>query len=606
MTAMLPNDPSLGEMFTDLPPICETASGWRWVMRDANEHEAAAIAADNAIWPPIARALAARGVTAAAAPLYMSPSLRAEMPDPFVLADMETAATCLASAILSGETIGVFGDYDVDGATAAAIVHSYVTRIGGKIETHLPDRFLEGYGPSVAAFRSLKERGAGVIVTVDCGASAHEVIEQAAAEGMDIVVLDHHQMHGPPPAGAVATVNPNRLDDKSGLTGLSAAGVAFMAMVALNRALRQKGFFNGRKEPDLKSLLDLTALGLVCDVMPMRGFTRTLVAQGLKVYGDNGNKGLHALGKAAGVKGKASTYHLGFLLGPRINASGRLGHAKTAYELLTTESDAKRKELAEKLHVLNAERQEVETGVQQAALSAIEKERLCDDAVIVVAGDGWHEGVIGIVAGRLKERFDKPTIVIALNNGIGKGSGRSLDGVDLGAAIVTAKNQGLLIGGGGHAMAAGLSISPDNIAPLRRFLNDHLQCDVDRAMIHRAKKIDAVISASAVTGGLARQIDAAGPFGPGSPEPVFMLNNVFVDNIRQVGKGHISCSLMDGPSGAARAIAFRADGEKLGHFLSGGKRLHVIGKVKADDWRGGDAAQFQILDAALPTPEIGS
>jgi len=604
MSIYLKEDPSLVEAFTSLPPITETASNWRWDMREANEDEALAIAASGEIWPPIARALAARGITAAGAPQYLKPSLRDEMPDPFVLADMETAILRLKSAILAGETIGVFGDYDVDGATAAAILHTYISQLAGNIETHLPDRFLEGYGPSIDAFRSLKKRGAGVIVTVDCGASAHDVIEQAATEKMDIVVLDHHQMQGPPPVGAIATVNPNRLDDTSGLNGLSAAGVAFMAMVALNRALRQHGFFADRKEPDLKSLLDLTALGLVCDVMPMQGFTRTLVAQGLKVYGKSGNQGLYALGKEAGVKGTTSTYHFGFLLGPRINASGRLGHAKTAFELLTTSNDAKRKELATKLHSLNAERQEVEASVLNAALMAVSNQDLANDPVIVVAGEGWHEGVIGIVAGRLKERFGKPTIVIALDSSIGKGSGRSIEGIDIGTAIVKAKENGLLVGGGGHAMAAGLSIKENHVDEFRAFLIDLLKEDTKIAIMNRSKKIDAIIAASAVTGDLVKQIDAAGPFGPGSPEPIFMLNNVYVDNLRLVGKGHLSCTLLDGPSDTVRAIAFRAEDEKLGTMLRSGKRIHIIGKVKADDWRGGNAAQFHILDAGLPVVEI--
>ena len=610
MTALPADDPSLVEAFTDLPPIAETASRWRWVMRPADEAEAMAIAkqtiGDNStIWPPIARALAARGITGASAATYLNPSLRDEMPDPFVLLDMEKATERLATAILDGETIGVFGDYDVDGATAAAILHSFVTQIGGKIETYLPDRFLEGYGPTIEAFRALKEKGASVIVTVDCGASAHEVVEKAVTEDMDVVVLDHHQMQGPPPEGAHATVNPNRPDDKSGLGGLSAAGVAFMAAVAVNRALRNAGHFADRKEPDLKALLDLTALGLVCDVMPMTGLTRTLVAQGLKVYGKSGNLGLKALGDAAGVKGKASAYHLGFLLGPRINASGRLGHAKTAFELLTTTDAAKRKALADKLHSLNAERQEVEASVQEAALAVIEKDGLADDPVIVVAGEGWHEGVIGIVAGRVKERFDKPAIVIALKDGTGKGSGRSLDGVDLGAAIVAAKDDGLLTGGGGHAMAAGLSIETDFVSRLRGFLKQRLANDVDQARMKRAKSIDAIIAASAVTGELARQIEAAGPFGPGNAEPVFMLSNVYVDSIRVVGKGHISCTLLDGPSGSARAIAFRAADDRVGEILNSGKRVHVIGKVKLDDWRGGNAAQFQIVDVAVPTVSEG-
>ncbi|MEQ8748232.1 MAG: DHH family phosphoesterase, partial [Amphiplicatus sp.] len=390
-----------------LPPMGETASGKRWRLIEADPREALAISQKAGVELVIGRVLAERGIRAETALAYLNPSLRDQMPDPFVLQDMEKAAARLARAVIGGEQVGVFGDYDVDGTTAAAILKLYFKALGAALSVYLPDRILEGYGPSVEAFRELTKGGAKVIVTVDCGAAAHTVIEQAAGEGMEIVVLVHHQMDGPPPAGAHAVVNPNRLDDVSGLTNLSAAGVAFMTVAALNRRLREGGYFTERAEPNLLELLDLAALGLVCDVMPITGLTRVIVAQGLKMLGKGSNPGLAALGRRAGVKGPPTTYHLGFLLGPRINASGRIGHARLALDLLTTDDAGKREELAERLHLMNAERQEIEAAVLDAAIRQVETRGFAENSVIVAADEGWHPGVIGIVAGRLKEKFGR-------------------------------------------------------------------------------------------------------------------------------------------------------------------------------------------------------
>ncbi|MEX0645847.1 MAG: single-stranded-DNA-specific exonuclease RecJ, partial [Parvularculaceae bacterium] len=457
-----------------LPAMGDPAGGAPWRMRAVDEVVAQEIAAGAGIEAVIARVLAARGVSVETAADYLNPTLKKSLPDPLALKDMDRAVARLARAVLAGETIGVFGDYDVDGTTAAASLKLYLDDIGAPNSVYLPDRILEGYGPSIEAFRELAAAGAQMIVTVDCGAAAHEVIEQAASEGLDVVVFDHHLMQGAPPAGAVAVVNPNRRDDASGLTNLSAAGVTFLAIVGLNRALRDDGVFKDRAEPDLRKLLDLTALGLVCDVMPMTGLARVLVAQGLKVYGASGNPGLAALGARAGVKGKPSTYHLGFLIGPRINAAGRIGHARLALELMTTSEASRRGALAEQLHVMNAERQEIETAVLEAAMRDAERRAAAGENVLVVAGEGWHAGVIGIVAGRLKEAFDRPAVVIGLEGDLGKGSGRSIGGVDLGAAIAAAKGEGLLIGGGGHAMAAGLTIAREGVADFAAFLNARL------------------------------------------------------------------------------------------------------------------------------------
>lgn len=582
----------------DLPAMGESASGRRWRLREADAGAAAEIAESLRLDPVLARILAARGVGAGEAQAYLSPSLRDAMPDPFVMADMERAAARLAKAVRDGETIGVFGDYDVDGTTAAAMLKLYFDAVGASSLIYLPDRILEGYGPTVEAFRALKGEGADLIVTVDCGAAAHEPIEQAAGDGVGIVVFDHHQMSGPPPAGAAAVVNPNRPDDTSGLGGLSAAGVVFMGLAALNRALREAGYFKDKPEPALLPLLDLAALGLVCDVMPITGLTRVMVAQGLKVLGGGGNPGLKALGLRAGMKGAPTAYHLGFLIGPRINAAGRIGHARLAFDLMTTADPEKRQALAERLHVLNAERQEIEAAVQAAALRDIEMHQRHADDVIVTAGEGWHPGVIGIVAGRLKELYDRPVIVIGVDGGTGKGSGRSISGVDLGAAVSAAREAGLLAAGGGHAMAAGLTIDPARIGEFRRLMNERLGRAVVVARANRTLDIDAVIAPGAVTGSFADLVAAAGPYGPGNPEPVFALTDCRASYPKTVGKDHLSLTLVSDAGASARAIAFRAEGGPLGEILRSGRRIHVAGKIRADDWRGGGAGQLQISDAA--------
>ncbi len=567
-------------------------------MRSFDPATALAIEQATGAAPDIARLIAARGVTAAEAERFLNPSLKHDLPDPSALQDMDAAVARLVAAITAGETCGVFGDYDVDGTCGAAILKLFFDAVGGKLEVYLQDRLLEGYGPTIEAFRALKAKGAGLIVTVDCGAAAHQAIGDAAAEGIAIIVLDHHQMDGPAPLGAVATVNPHRADDRSGLTVLSAAGVVFMGIVAINRALRAIGWFASRPEPDLKTFLDLAALGLVCDVMPMTGLARVLTAQGLKVLSAGGNPGLKELGQRAGMKGKATAFDLGFLLGPRVNAAGRIGHARLAFDLLTTADAARRSALAEKLHILNAERQAIERAVQEEAIALVEQRRLFERAVIVVAGEGWHPGVVGIVAGRLKDRYQRPAIVIGVDNGVGKGSARSIAGVDIGAAIREARQQGMLVSGGGHAMAAGLTAEAARIGDLDALLDRTLRADVNRALANQVFEIDALVAPSAVSGTFARMLDQVGPYGPGNPEPVCLLSSMTVASAKVVGEAHIACELSGGGGERIRAIAFRAEGERLGALLKSRRRLHVAGRIKIDDWRGGDAAQFQISDGA--------
>lgn len=579
------------------------ASGVPWRLKPADAGLADDIAKVAGVSPLLARILAGRDVGAEDAGAYLNPSLKRDLPDPSLLKDMDAAVDRLAAAVSAGETIGVFGDYDVDGTTATAILKTYFDWIEAGLIAHLPDRMTEGYGPSAAAFESLKERGAKLIVTVDCGAAADGAVAAAADLGIDVIVVDHHQVAGRGPEKALAVVNPHRADDRSRLTDMSAAGLAFLLVVALNRRLRTDGFFETRREPDIRGLLDLAALGLVCDVMPMTGLARTIVAQGLKVLsaGADGpaNKGLLALAEAAGAKAPYDSYALGFQLGPRINAAGRIGHADIAYGLLTTEDSEKRRALADRLHTLNAARQDIEASVQADAIARIERDRLHNGAVIVVAGEGWHPGVVGIVAGRLKDRYGKPTIVIGVDDqGLGKGSGRSVSGVDLGAAVAGARRDGQLISGGGHAMAAGLTLTSDQLAAFADRLSTELAGPVERARAMRRREIDAVVALSAVTRATVNDIARAGPFGPGNPEPVFLISDVAPLSARPVGAAHLALSLTDGAGETARAIAFRAVGEPLGDLLSNSSRIHVVARIKADDWRGPAAAQLDVIDAA--------
>lgn len=591
--------------------VAHSVRGVPWHLKPADEAAVFRMASAHSLDEALARILVARSVSEGKAEDYLNPSLRAMMPDPSCLTDMDPATARLQSAIMRGEIIGIFGDYDVDGVTATSLLFLYLQALGQTAKIYLPDRVADGYGPSIEAFRTLKEQGATLIVTVDCGASAHEPIDAAGQEGLDIVVLDHHQMAGPPPQGAFAVVNPNRPDDLSGLTNLSAVGVTFMVLVALNRSLRGAGYFNDRAQPDLRQWLDIVALGLICDVMSVTGLTRAMIAQGLRImtqqmdHGSGGNAGIAALATRAGVKTPASPYHLGFLIGPRINAAGRIGHANMAFEMLTTNDEAKRRHLAEKLHVMNAERQAIEADVLAAAIAQIDG--VIDTLghvpqIIIASGDGWHPGVIGIVAGRLKERYDRPAIVIGFDGDIGKGSGRSIDGVDLGGAISSARSDGLLVAGGGHAMAAGLTIDRSQLGGFAEIVQARLFDDVNDAIANRKKWVDGIVAPSAVHASFAALIAKAGPFGNGNPEPVFVIRDIQVLRSKIFSNAHISCSLVSDGGDEARAIAFRCVDDEIGEALLSGRRLHVAGRIKADDWRGGDAGQFQITDVAYAAP----
>ncbi|MCI5048637.1 MAG: single-stranded-DNA-specific exonuclease RecJ [Aquisalinus sp.] len=581
-------------------------SGKRWLKRPFCDRSAETISQSLEISGSLAQIISARGITAEGAASHLAPSLRTAMPDPLVLKDMDAAIGRIAKAILTGEKVGVFGDYDVDGTTASALLSRYFSALNIEHEVYLPDRILEGYGPNLQAFRYLQEKSATLCLTVDCGAMAHDILEQVRNDGLDVIVLDHHQMTLPPPP-VIATVNPNRPDDLSGLGNLSAVGVAFMTLAALNRLLREKGYFETHPEPKIMHWLDLVSLGLVCDVMPLNGLTRVLVAQGLKVFGRLDDEttlppypGLKILAQRAGAKGQARADHLGFSIGPRINAAGRIGHANTAFQLMTASSARDAIHWSEKLQDLNEERKRIEAKVQSEATAQIDAALTEESPAYVLAvGDDWHPGVIGIVAGRLKEKYGCPAIVISFDGEIGKGSGRSVDGIDLGQIIATARQNGVLVAGGGHAMAAGLTVARDRLEEFGKFLATAIKKPEQGYVTEGRKLVDAVISPAAINKGFAEEIAGAGPYGQDYPEPVVMLENMRIRYADIKGANHVAVTLEDDIGNSARGIAFRLADEPGGkELLTTGNRVHILGKVKPDEWRGGNAGQIIIEDVA--------
>ena len=576
-----------------------SVTGRPWRARPLEERIALGIAQQLGVPEMVGRVVAGRGVGMDAAEAYLNPSLKSHLPDPSVLQDMDTAAARTADAIVKGEKVAVFGDYDVDGATSSALLYRFFAAVGARLEIYIPDRIAEGYGPNLPALLKLREKGCGLVITVDCGTMAFAPLEGAHAAGLDVIVLDHHQAEPALPE-ALAVVNPNRLDDTSGLGQLAAVGVTFLFVVALNRALRAKGFYGAdRPAPDLLQWLDLVALGTICDVVPLTGVNRALVTQGLKVMARRSNPGLAALGEVGRLSEAPGTYHAGFIFGPRVNAGGRVGSAALGARILTTDDVEVARRLALELDGYNKERQAIEQEVQEAALLQI-GDLSADEPMIFAVGEGWHPGVIGIVAGRLKEKFSRPAIVIGLDGAAGKGSGRSVPGIDLGAAVTAAKQAGLLVNGGGHSMAAGLTVEAARIHDLRDFLRDRLAKAMDQTQIVKALNLDGALSAHAATADLVRILERAGPYGQGNPQPRFAFSDLTLAYVDVVGGAHIKCSFT-GPGGARlKGIAFRSLGEPLGDALLGGKgrRMHVAGSLRLNAWMGEAKAEIFIDDIA--------
>ncbi len=582
--------------------VTASLSGRRWRERPADPTVTRAHQARLGLSEPLARALAARGVAPDEGEAFLRPTLRALFPDPSSFADMDRAATILVDALQSDRPMAVFADYDVDGASSAAQLVRWFRHMGKALPIYVPDRLTEGYGPSPAAFRHLHDGGAQLVVTVDCGAAAYDALAAAESIGLEVVVVDHHLMRERPP-GAAALVNPNRADCASGQGVLAAAGVTFVLLAALNREARRRGLFDERPEPDLRHWLDLAAMGAICDVTQLVGFNRAIAALGLKVMSNWANPGLAALMQVAGAKpGAAGTFEAGFILGPRINAGGRIGRADLGARLLSTDDPAEAADLARQLDALNAERKTVEREIVEAAIVAVERDSNFDpDApVLVVAQDDWHPGVIGIVAGRLRERYRKPVVVIGLDRAadIGKGSGRSQTGVNLGRAVQAAYDEGIILAGGGHALAAGLTIRPSAVPELRAFLTERLAAEMTVAGEADAVEIDALVAPGAAKT-LLSDFQALAPFGPGNPEPVFALADVRPERAAPLRGGHIRATLTDATGARLKAVAWRADDSELGRaLLAGDRALHVAGKLKRDDWQGRDGVQLEIEDVA--------
>ncbi|MBA2771380.1 MAG: single-stranded-DNA-specific exonuclease RecJ [Sphingomonas sp.] len=548
--------------------------------------------------------LRARGVAADDLARHRDPRIRDFLPDPSAFQDMDKCARRLADAIEREESIAIFGDYDVDGATSAALLTLLFRRLGADPTVYIPDRLMEGYGPSGAALVALKARGATLAVTVDCGAQAFEALEQAKAANLDVIVVDHHQCATLLPV-AFAVINPNRLDEAeigASHGHLAAVGMAFLVGVAVLRELRARGFFaDTRPEPKILDLLDLVALGTVADVAKLHGLNRAFVTQGLKIMAARQNVGLAALAEAARLVKDPSCRDLGWALGPRINAGGRVGKSDLGVRLLTSDDPEEARQIAAELDRLNEERRAIETQVCEAAeAQAREQDRA---PVITVMGGGWHPGVIGIVAGRIKERFGRPAIVIAeCEDGTGKGSGRSISGVDLGAAVLAAKESGLLIAGGGHAMAAGLTLPAGGLEPFREFINQRLAADIEAAIGARALLLDALLSPGGIVASLCDALDGGGPYGAGWPSPRIAAGPCRLLKLGIVGDGHVRGIACGGDGRSFKWIAFRSASTPLGQALlaSGGdSRWWLAGSIKRDEYNGGNAAEMHVDDAAL-------
>jgi single-stranded-DNA-specific exonuclease len=574
--------------------------GRRWQLRAGDARVGEAISERLGLPEIVGRLLAQRGIDIDDASGFLAPRLRNQLPDPSHLRNMEIAAARLVEAVRQGETIGIFGDYDVDGATSAALLARFFAAVGAPTRIYVPDRLREGYGPNTPALSQLREEGLRVVVTVDCGTNAHLPLADAAAAGLEVIVVDHHVAEPLLPR-AVAVVNPNRLDEASPHGQLAAVGVAFLLAVAVNRGLRRAGWYGaGRVEPDLLQWLDLVALGTVCDVVPLTGVNRALVAQGIKVARRNANPGLAALAAVAGLNEPLDAYHLGFVLGPRVNAGGRVGGADLGARLLATDDAALAADLAARLDAYNRERREIEARTLEAAIALVEGAAQ-SPVLVFTAAEGWHPGVIGIVAARLKERYERPACVVALADGIGKGSGRSVAGLPLGPAVIAARQAGLLINGGGHAMAAGFTVAAEKLYALREFLATRLGDGVDRERLVPELRIDGALSLAAAQSELIDHIAKLAPFGAANPEPRFAFPGVRVIHAEPVGTSHLRCTLADPlDTGRLRAIAFRATETALGKFLTEtrGAAIHVAGHLRRDGWRGGDAVQLAIDDAA--------
>ncbi|MCF6111291.1 single-stranded-DNA-specific exonuclease RecJ [Mesorhizobium muleiense] len=582
--------------------VRQSASGVSWEHRLTERQDMTALAIAQGYGVPdiVARVLAGRGVTAEQTERFLDPTIRDLLPDPASLTDMDKAAARIAGAVVAREKVAIFGDYDVDGAASSALLKRFLTHFSVPAEIYIPDRIFEGYGPNPEAMRELVSRGATLIVTVDCGTNSAVSIDAANAAGADVVVLDHHQLGGPLPA-AVAVVNPNREDDLSGQGHLCAAGVVFLALVQTAKVLR--GRLPDAAPPDLLGLLDLVALATVCDVVPLTGVNRAFVVKGLQIARQQRNEGLAALARVSRIGEPVSTFHLAYLIGPRINAGGRIGDAALGSRLLATDDPVEARTIAETLDRLNQERQQMELEMLAAARVEADAELAGGNgpAIVVTASSNWHPGIVGLLASRLKDHARRPAFAIAFNaNGVGTGSGRSVSGFDLGRLVREAAIAGLIVKGGGHGMAAGITVERAKLGALRAFFEERAAAEVFRLQGEESLAIDGALAAEGATLGLLDALEKAGPFGAGHVAPVFALPRHRLADARPVGTNHIRAELQSESGGRIQAIAFRAVDTALGEFLfkNRGKPVHVAGSLSGNHWNGNRTVQFRIVDAA--------
>lgn len=582
--------------------VKRSASGLAWVHRltERDENVALAIAQNHGLPDIVARVLAGRGIDSDASPRFLDPTIRDLLPDPASLTDMEKAAERIADAVARKERVAIFGDYDVDGAASSALMKRVFDHYGVASEIYIPDRIFEGYGPNPDAMRELVGKGARLIVTVDCGTNSAPSVKAANEAGADVVVLDHHQVGGPLP-DAVAIVNPNRDDDLSGQGHLCAAGVVFLTLVQVVKTLRQRP--GTIRPPDLLALLDLVALATICDVVPLTGVNRAFVVKGLVAARHMQNPGLAALQRVARIGEPVNTFHLGFLIGPRINAGGRIGDAALGARLLATDDPVEARTIAETLDRLNQERQSMEKAMLEEARAEADAELISGKgpAVLVTASDRWHPGIVGLLASRLKDHGRRPAFAIAFNaDGIGTGSGRSIPGFDMGRMVREAVERGLLVKGGGHAMAAGITVERDKLGALRAFFEEKASEEVFRLRDAETLKVDAALMAEGANLGLLEVMERAGPFGSGHAQPLFVLPRHEIVRVRPVGTGHLRVDLKSGGGGGLQAMAFRCAETDLGNFLlrQQGRTVHVAGSISANYWNGSKSVQFRLTDAA--------
>lgn len=590
----------------DTPAFLEvekSVKGLRWQARLQDQRLAEAMSQRHEIPDLVARVLAARGVSLDEVEDFLNPTLRGLMPQPSAVRDLENGAGRLAQAIVAGEAIGIISDYDVDGVASAALVRRYLAALGRDAEVYIPDRLTEGYGPSVAAVENLRNKGVRLLLTLDCGVQAHDPLAHAAAQGLTTIIVDHHQAAVELPQ-AFAVINPNRQDDTSGLGHLCAAGVVLLLLAATNRALREARYFNAAvEEPNLLRWLELVALATVCDVVPLKGLNRAYVAQGLKVMARRENAGIAALADVAGLRRRPDAHAVGYLIGPRLNAAGRIGHARDALELLLCDDRNLALRLARALDDMNRKRQALEMRAVEDAKSQAEASLGTSGtaAVIVVASEAWHPGVVGLAAARLKEAFRMPAFALSVDrqSGLAAGSGRSIAGVDLGKAVRKAADQKVIERGGGHAMAAGLTVRVEQLLALRSFLDEELRAAVDMARA-ATLAVDGILAASGATLDLIELLEQAGPFGQSHPAPVFVLPAHRIAYADAAGTDHVRCVIVGADGTRLKAIAFRALGTPLGELLLSERAhpLHIAGRLAVDEWGNRRLPSFQIEDAA--------